>query len=322
MNRRELFKSATSVAVSAATGAALFASDPDAVWAGAETRESPARNLLSMLFIETRDRAGLFYRDWGTGKPVVFLHGWALNSEMWQYQMVHLAANGFRCVAYDRRSHGRSTDPGRGYDFDTLADDLAAVLERLDLRDVTLVGHSMGCAEVVRYLTRHGSSRVARIALVSMSLPFVMKTPDNPDGVDKAILDAQRAAWATDFPKWLGENARPFFAPDTSQQMVDWGIRMCLQTSLQAILECNRIDVEVDFRPELPEIKVPTLIVHGDRDVSAPLDFTARRVAKLMPGSKLKVYRRGPHGLMFTHTDQLNADLLEFAKGVRMEKPW
>jgi non-heme chloroperoxidase len=314
MNRRELFKSATAATVSVATGAALLASDPDAVWGSAATRESPARTLLPMPFIETRDRAGLFYRDWGTGKPVVFLHGWALNSEAWQYQMAHLAGHAFRCVAFDRRGHGRSTDPGRGYDFDTLADDLGAVLERLDLRDVTLVGHSMGCAEIARYLTRHGANRITRVAMVSMSLPFALKTPDNPDGVDKTILDAQRATWATDFPKWLGENARPFFAPETSQQMVDWGIRLCLQTSLQAILECNRLDVEVDFRPELPAIKVPTLIIHGDHDSSAPLDFTARRVAKLVPGSKLKIYEGGPHGLMFTHTNQLNADLLDFVK--------
>jgi len=315
MNRRELFKSATAATVSVAAGAALLASDPDAVWGSAAIRESTARTLLPMPFIETRDRAaGLFYRDWGTGKPVVFLHGWALNSETWQYQMAHLAAHGFRCVAFDRRSHGRSTDPGRGYDFDTLADDLGAVLERLDLRDVTLVGHSMGCAEIARYLTRHGANRITRVAMVSMSLPFALKTPDNPDGVDKTILDAQRATWATDFPKWLGENARPFFASETSQQMVDWGIRLCLQTSLQAILECNRLDVEVDFRPELPAIKVPTLIIHGDHDSSAPLDFTARRVAKLVPGSKLKIYEGGPHGLMFTHTNQLNADLLDFVK--------
>ena len=316
MNRRELLKSATTAAVSAAAGAALLASDPDAAWASTATPESPARKFLPMPFIETRDRAGLFYRDWGTGKPVVFVHGWALNSEMWQYQMVHLAANGFRCVAYDRRGHGRSTDPGRGYDFDTLADDLAAVIEQLGLRDVTLVGHSMGCAEITRYLTRHGASRITRVAFVSVSLPFVMKTADNPDGIDKSALDAQRASWARgDFPKWLGENARPFFIPETSQQMVDWGIRLCQQTSLQAILECNRIDVEVDFRPELPRINVPALIVHGDKDVSAPLDSTARRVAKLIPESKLKIYERGPHGLMFTHTDRLNADLLEFAKG-------
>ena len=315
MNRRELFKSATAATVSVAAGAALLASDPDAVRAGAATRESPARTLLPMPFIQTRDRAGLFYRDWGVGKPVVFVHSWAVNSDLWQYQMVHLAANGFRCVAFDRRGHGRSTDPGRGYDFDTLADDLAAVLDQLNLRDVTLVGHSMGCAEIARYLTRHGASRISRIALVAPSLPFAMKTADNPDGVDKNALDAMRASWSRgEFPKWLGENARPFFAPETSQQMVDWGIRLCLQTSLQAILECNRLDVEVDFRPELPAIKVPTLIIHGDHDVSAPLDFTARRVAKLVPGSKLKIYEGGPHGLMFTHTDQLNADLLDFVK--------
>jgi non-heme chloroperoxidase len=313
MNRRELFKSASAAAVGAA---GMLAVASDAVRSAPTPSEPAVRKLLPMPFIETRDRAGLFYRDWGTGKPVVFVHGWALNSEMWQYQMVHLAANGFRSVAYDRRGHGRSTDPGRGYDFDTLADDLDAVIEQLDLHDVTLVGHSMGCAEIARYLARHGASRIARVAFVSVSLPFVMKTTDNPDGVDKNDLDALRASWSRgEFPKWLGENARPFFAPETSQQMVDWGIRMCLQASLQALLECNRIDVQVDFRPELPAIRVPTLIVHGDKDVSAPLDFTARRVAKLIPESKLKVYESGPHGLMFTHTVRLNADLLEFAKG-------
>jgi len=171
---------------------------------------------------------------------------------------------------------------------------------------------AMGCAEIVRYLTRHGASRVKRAAFVSASLPFVMKTPDNPDGVDKAAFENIRAGWSKDFPKWLGENARPFFAPNTSQQMVDWGIRTCLQTSLQAILECNRIDVETDFRAELPRVNVPTLVVHGDADVSAPLELMGRPTAKLIPGSQLKVYERAPHGLIFTHTDQLNADLLSF----------
>jgi non-heme chloroperoxidase len=314
MNRRELFKSTAGIAITVA-GAGIFAADPDAVWGTANRSGALGRNILPTPFIETHDRVGLFHRDWGTGKPVLFVHGWALNSETWQYQMVHLAANGFRCIAYDRRGHGRSTDPGRGYDFDTLADDLAAVIDQLDLRDVTLVGHSMGCAEIVRYITRHGAGRIARAALVAVSLPLAMKTSDNPDGVDKSVLDAQRASWSRGhFPSWLGENARPFFAPDTSQQMVDWGIRMCQQTSLQAILECNRIDVEVDFRPELPRITVPTMIVHGDNDVSAPLDFTARRTAKLIPNSRLKIYERGPHGLMFSHTDRLNSDLLEFAR--------
>jgi pimeloyl-ACP methyl ester carboxylesterase len=310
MNRRELFRSAASVAAVAG----LLAAEPEAVWGANATSQTPESKLFPLSFIETRDRAGLFYRDWGTGKPVVFIHGWAVNSDLWQYQMAYLAAQGLRCVTYDRRGHGRSSDPGRGYDFNTLSDDLAAVIEKLGLRDLTLVGHSMGCAEVVRYLTRHGASRVQRVAFVSASLPFVMKTADNPDGVDKSTFEKLRAGWGKDFPRWLGENARPFFAPDTSQQMVDWGIRMCLQTSLQAILECNRIDVETDFRPELPHVHVPTLVIHGDADVSAPLDLTGRKTAKLIPGSQLKVYEGAPHGLMFTHTDRLNAGLLAFIK--------
>jgi non-heme chloroperoxidase len=310
MNRRNLFKSAAC----AAAGAGLLAADPEAIWGANVASQAPKSKLFPHSFIETRDQAGLFYRDWGTGNPVVFLHGWAVNSDLWQYQMAHLAAHGLRCVSYDRRGHGRSSDPGRGYDFDTLSDDLAAVIEKLDLRDATLIGHSMGCAEIVRYLTRHGASRVKRVAFVAASLPFAMKTPDNPEGVDKATFENIRAGWSKDFPKWLGENARPFFAPDTSQQMVDWGIRMCLQTSLQAILECSRIDAETDFRLELPHVNVPTLMIHGDADVSAPLDPMGRKTAKLIPGSQLKVYERGPHGLMFTHTDRLNADLLAFIK--------
>jgi len=252
----------------------------------------------------------LFYRDWGTGQPVVFAHGWALNSDMWQYQMVALP--NVRRIAYDRRGHGRSADPGCGYDLDTLADDLAGLIERLDLHDAVLVGHSMGCAEIVRYLTRHGSSRVSRIALVAPSLPFILKTPDNPDGVDAEILQAIRDMFRHDFPKWLGENARPFFRPETSPEMVEWGIRLCLQTSLQAIVECNISDTETDLRPDLQRISVPTLIIHGDNDASAPLEFTARRVQSLVRESVLKVYEGAPHGLFITHVDRLNRDLAEF----------
>jgi non-heme chloroperoxidase len=158
MNRRNLLTSA----ISATAGAALLATDPDAVWANG-TKSADAKNkLLSMPFLQTRDRATLFYKDWGTGKPVVFVHSWSLNSDMWQYQMIHLAGQGLRCIAYDQRGHGRSSQPGYGYDYDTLANDLASLLEHLDLREVTLIGHSMGCGETVRYLSRHGSTRVAR----------------------------------------------------------------------------------------------------------------------------------------------------------------
>ncbi|HWZ98235.1 MAG TPA: alpha/beta hydrolase [Candidatus Dormibacteraeota bacterium] len=308
MNRRNLLTSA----ISATAGAALLATDSDAIWANGTKSADAKSNLLSRPFLETRDHATLFCKDWGAGKPVVFVHSWALNSDMWQYQMIHLSGQGLRCIAYDQRGHGRSSQPGYGYDYDTLADDLASLIEQLDLREVTLVAHSMGCGEVVRYLSRHGSSRVARAVLISTATPFALKTPDNPDGTDKAIFEKLRASWTKDFPKWLGENARPFFVPETSPEMMQWVVRMCLQASLKALIDCNRAGMETDFRTELAAITVPTLIIHGDADVSEPIEQRGRRTAQLIPGSQFKVYEGAPHGLMFTHTDRLNADLLAF----------
>ena len=173
----------------------------------------------------------------------------------------------------------------------------------------------MGCGEIVRYLSRHGSSRVARIVLVSPTTPFTLKTADNPEGIDKAAFDRLRASWSKDFPKWLGQNARPFFTPETSPEMVQWGINMASQTSLKALIDCNRVDTETDFRNELPRVTVPTLIVHGDKDVSAPIDFTAKRTARLVPGSRLIIYEGAPHGLMLTHLERFNSDLLSFIRG-------
>jgi non-heme chloroperoxidase len=311
MNRRDLLTSTVSVAA----GAALLATDPEPVW-GNGTKSADSKNkLLSMPFLETRDRATLFYKDWGAGKSVVFVHSWALNSDMWQYQMLHLSGQGLRCVAYDQRGHGRSSQPGYGYDFDTLADDLASLLEQLDLREVTLIGHSMGCGEIVRYLSRHGSGRVARAVFIGTATPFSLKTPDNPDGIDRATFDKLRAPLAKDFPKWLGDNARPFFVPETSPEMVQWVVGMCLQASLKALLDWHKASTETDFRAELPGISVPTLIIHGDADVSEPIEQRGRRTAQLIPGSQFKLYEGAPHGLMFTHTDRLNGDLLAFIKG-------
>jgi non-heme chloroperoxidase len=265
-------------------------------------------------FIERTDGTSLFYRDWGTGRPVVFIHGAGLCSEMWSYQMMPFVAAGFRCIAFDRRGHGRSSDPGRGYDYDTLADDLAAVLEVLDVNDAVLVGHAMGCGEIVRYLGRHGDSRVSRVALIAPTLPFLLKTPDNPSGVEPAVFESIRAAWLRDFPKWVADNAPPFFASGTSSEMVRWSVDMMAATSLQAVVECNRVAVETDFRKELPRLHKPVLIVHGTADVSAPLEITAKRAAQLIPRSELKVYDGAPHGLFITHMDQLNGDLLSFAR--------
>ena len=265
-------------------------------------------------FIERTDGTTLFYRDWGAGKPIVFVASAGLSSGMWAYQMLPLAQAGYRCIAFDRRGHGRSSDPGRGYDFDTLADDLAAVLETLDLRNVTLIGHSMGCGEITRYLTRHGLERVARIALVAPTTPFLLKTTDNPRGVDKAAFETLRAGWLRDYPQWLAANARPFVMPETSDAQIQWVMDMMLQTSLQAVIECNVAVTETDFRDELKRIDRPALIVHGTADQSAPIDLTGRPTAKLLPNGELKVYQEVPHGVFLTHIERLNADLLQFVR--------
>ena len=188
MLRRQLFAAAASTAA----GAGLL---------------NAAKTGSAVSSIETPDRVRLYHRDWGNGQPILFVHGWAMNCDMWQYQMLHLAEHGMRCIAFDRRGHGRSNDPGRGYDFDTLAGDLSSVIEQLNLRDVVLVGHSMGAAEVIRYLTRYGSGRVRKALLLAPSLPFIMKTDDNPHGIDKRALDSLRASFAVDFPKWLASAA-------------------------------------------------------------------------------------------------------------------
>jgi pimeloyl-ACP methyl ester carboxylesterase len=282
----------------------------------AETR-SPATALAHShraSFIERTDGTALFYRDWGAGKPIVFVASAGLNSAMWAYQMVPLVQAGYRCVAFDRRGHGRSSDPGRGYDFDTLADDLAAVIETLDLRNVTLVGHSMGCGEIVRYLTRHGSGRVARVALLAPTTPFLLQTADNPNGIERTSFEKLRATWLRDYPRWLAENARPFVMPETSEQIVQWAVDMMSQTSLQAVIECNVAVTETDFRSELPKIDRPVLIVHGTADQSAPIDLTGRVTAKLLPYRDLQVYLGAPHGLFLTHIERLNADLLRFVQ--------
>jgi pimeloyl-ACP methyl ester carboxylesterase len=304
MDRRNALKS---VAAAAANVGLIAGGDPVGATDATGTARRPQ-------WIETRGGASLFYKDWGAGKPVVFIHGWAMNADMWQYQMIHLASHGLRCVAYDRRGHGRSNDPGRGYDYDTLAEDLAALLERLNLREVTLVAHSMGGGEIVRYLTRHGAGRVSRIALLAPNLPFSLKTADNPEGVDELFFEKTRAMWKKDFPKWLADNTAPFFTPETSPEMIEWLVRMCHEASLKALLDCSHAGVETDFRAELPKINVPTLILHGDADQSAPLPLTGQRTAKLIPGSQLKVYEGAPHGLFVTHMDRLNRDLLAFIK--------
>ena len=265
-------------------------------------------------YIERPDGTSLFFKDWGKGDPVVFVHSAGTNSDVWAYSMIHVVKQGFRCVAFDRRGHGRSSVPGGGYDYDTLADDLGSVIEAFDLQKATLVGHSMGCGEVVRYLTRHGSKRVARIALVAATLPFLLRTADNPNGIPKEYFERLRAEWARDYPQWLAANAAPFFTPETSPAMIQWGLSLAYQTSLHAAIECNVSVTETDFREELKKIDVPTLIVHGNADKSCPLEMTGRSTAAMIPRSELKIYEGAPHGVLLTHVERLNEELMNFLR--------
>jgi non-heme chloroperoxidase len=276
-----------------------------------------------MPFIETKDHTSLYYRDWGTGTPVVFVNSAVLSGAMWEYQMLPLSEHGLRCIAYDRRGHGRSDDPGRGYDFDTLADDLAQLLVQLDLHEVALVVQSMGCAEIARYLSRHGTSRIARVALISPITPFLLRTEDNTEGAPKAIFDAHLAAQLKDRPFYNGtDGAIKYFGlgskwPEpglVSPEMVQWLTRLILETSPKANIECFRAFWETDFRPDMRSFTVPTLIIHGENDQNAPL-ICGRRTAQAISGSQLRVYEDAAHGLFLTHKDRLNEDLQAFIQG-------
>ncbi|HEY2530017.1 MAG TPA: alpha/beta hydrolase [Xanthobacteraceae bacterium] len=264
--------------------------------------------------IETSSGTALFCRSWGAGRPVVFIHGWAVSSDIWQYQMGFLSTR-CRCIAYDKRGHGRSSDPGWGYDYDGLAGDLAVVLNRLGLRDVVLVGHSMGPAEIVRYISRHGSDRVSRLVLISSALPFMLKTSDNPRGIDESTLQERRRQWQQDFPKFLAANARSFVTPETSEETVAWIASLGRSASFKGLLDLNHAITETDQRADVSRLKLPTLLIHGAEDKSAPLELTSRRLSEMIPGSPLKIYDGAPHGLLVTHQDRLNTDLANWING-------
>jgi non-heme chloroperoxidase len=313
MDRRGVLKSV----MSTVGGAGLIAAGGGALVAEEQTsRVSPTKGR-PMAFIDSRDGVGLFYRDWGTGSPLVFLAPWGMDSDWWEYQMTYLVGQGLRCIGYDRRGHGRSVEPSGGYDYDTLADDLNDVIERLDLHGVTLVGHSIGCGEVVRYLSRHGAGRIARIAMVAPNTPLVVKTADNPDGVDRRLLEEARARLSKDRPHVIAAAAPAFFnAPknSVSAEMMQWWMDMMLKCSSRVLLDLHRMFTETDFRSELSQISLPTVIIHGDSDTSAPIDRTGRKTASLISGSQLKVYEDAAHGLPITHMERLNQDLLAFAR--------
>jgi len=272
-----------------------------------------------MSFITTGDNTQIFYKDWGSGQPVVFCHGWPLNSDAWESQMVFLASNGYRCIAHDRRGHGRSDQPWDGNDMDTYADDLSELIESLGLTGVTLIGHSTGGGEVARYIGRHGTSRVVKIVLMGSVTPLMLKTKDNPGGVPIDKFDEIRKGVAADRSEFFKELTIPFYGANRDGNKVSQGIRDAfwfqgMQGGLRNELDCIKAFSETDFTEDLKKIDVPTLIIHGDDDQIVPIGTTAIFTSKLVKDSTLKVFKKGPHGLADTHKDQLNKELLSFLK--------
>jgi pimeloyl-ACP methyl ester carboxylesterase len=273
-----------------------------------------------MSSLAASDGTRLWYNDWGSGRPVVFLNTAMMNCRMWEFQATFLADRGFRCVTYDRRGCGRSDWPWTGYDYDTLADDLASVLDQLDLRDVTLAACAMGGGEAVRYLSRHGDARVRRLVLISSTTPFMMRTEDNPDGIDVGLFVEDMARMAADRTTWVAGMTGPFFGglganPDAlpiSPGLARWLVGLALDCSPRAAAELYRTLFTADLRADTGKVAIPTLLIHGDADMGAPLEVCGRRTAPLIGGSRLVVYEGAAHGLFATHAARLNEELLSF----------
>jgi pimeloyl-ACP methyl ester carboxylesterase len=263
--------------------------------------------------IETRDGQTLFVVDEGAGRPVVFIHGWTLSSAIWRAQTDWLARQGLRAIAYDRRGHGQSSKPHSGYDYESLTAGLSILLERLDLRDVVLVGHSMGAGEVVRYMARHGTRRIGRVMLVAPTTPYALKTEDNPHGVDRAVYDRMVAALQTNRQGYLAAGAPSLLGRNAEPILVDWAMSIALQAAPQAQIGCLRAFSETDFRPDLGAVTVPALILHGTAD-SPIAPVNARRTQQGIAGSRVEIYEGAPHALFVTEEDRFNRDLLAFAR--------
>jgi len=271
-----------------------------------------------MSTITVKDGTRIYYKDWGQGQPIVFSHGWPLTADSWEAQMFFLANHGYRCIAHDRRGHGRSSQPWEGNEMDTYADDLAALIETLDLHGATLFGFSTGGGEVARYIGRHGTQRVAKAGLISAVPPLMVKTPANPGGLPIEVFDGIRAGSVADRAQLYKELAAgPFFGfnrpgAKVSQGLIDWFWLQGMQGGHKNTYDCIKAFSETDFTADLKKFDVPTLIIHGDDDQVVPIGAAGLSSAKLIPHATLKVYQGAPHGLTDTHKDQLNADLLAF----------
>ena len=272
--------------------------------------------------METKDGVRLFYKDWAgsgraPGKTAVFVHGWPVNADMWEYQMTALTEAGVRCIAYDRRGFGRSEQPAAGYDYDHFAEDLAALLDQLDLHDVTLIGFSMGGGEIARYLGRHGAGRIGQAILVSSVVPFLLKTQDHPDGADRSVFDGMVAGLREDRPHFLAEFAKSFFgvgmlSKPVSTEAMQWTLWLAMQASPIATIQCVRAFSETDFRGDLAAFTIPTLVIHGDADQTVPTAISGKVAAAGIAGSIYTEYPGAPHGLYLTEKERLSRDITAF----------
>jgi len=269
--------------------------------------------------ITTRDGAEIYYKDWGSGQAVVFSHGWPLSADAWDDQMLFLGDRGYRCIAHDRRGHGRSSQPWNGNEMDTYAEDLATLVEALELKDAIHVGHSTGGGEVARYIGRHGTERVTKTVLISAVPPLMLKTAANPGGLPLAAFDGIRAGVLADRSQFFKDLSGPFYGANRPGAKVSEGLRdsfwlQGMQAGLKGVVDCIKAFSETDFTQDLKKFDVPTLILHGDDDQIVPIGASAMLSSKIVKGSTLKVYPGAPHGLPSTHKDQVNADLLAFFK--------
>ncbi len=273
-----------------------------------------------MHHIKTTDGTAIYAREWGTGPAIVLIHGWPLDADMWEYQAVPLAEQGFRVITYDRRGFGRSSQPWNGYDYDTLADDLKMVMDTLKVDGATLVGFSMGGGEAARYMARHRGHGVARVAFVSAVTPYLLKTDDNPEGVDKSVFDEILDGLRADRQHFLAGFGKKFFgagllSSPVSSEVLDWTFQMAMLGSPRATIECAKAFSSTDFRADLRSIAVPTLVIHGDDDQTVPMASSGERTAAMVPGAQFVVYPGAPHGLQMTERDRLTTDLATFARG-------
>lgn len=273
-----------------------------------------------MSMITAKDGTQIYYKDWGSGQPIVFSHGWPLCSDSWEAQMLFLAGSGYRCIAHDRRGHGRSSQPWNGNEMNTYADDLATLIVTLNLNNVVLIGFSAGGGEIARYIGHHGTKRLAKAALIAAVPPLMLKTGANPGGLPIEVFDGIRASSIADRSKFYKDLASgPFFGfnrpgAKISQGMIDWFWLQGMQAGHKNTFDCIKAFSETDFTEDLKRFNVPTLIIHGDDDQIVPIGSAGLASSKLIKNSTLKIYAGAPHGLTATHKEQLNADLLLFLK--------